>query len=126
VADRAASDCLLYLWVTSPLVPAGVRVVEAWGFEYRTCMIWVKDKIGPGYWTRQRHELLFIATRGNPATPEPALRPDSVLHAPRTRHSAKPVQVHELLERLYPAVPKLELFARAPRPGWTVWGDELD
>ena len=120
----AAEDCTLFMWATSPKLAEAFEVLEAWGFSYRTCMVWVKDKIGMGYYARQRHELLLIAKRGEPAVPEPSNRPDSVITGERLEHSAKPVKTYELLERMYPNESKVELFARQPREGWASWGNE--
>lgn len=125
VADVAAEGAMLFMWATSPKLAEAMRVLEAWGFEYRTCMVWVKDKIGMGYYARQRHELLLIARRGEFPVPLPENRPDSVVTAPRTKHSAKPPEFYDLLERMYPDFPKIELFCRQPREGWAVWGNEI-
>jgi N6-adenosine-specific RNA methylase IME4 len=124
LAIPAADDAVLYLWVTTPKNAEGLEVMEAWGFKYRTGMVWVKDKIGMGYYTRQRHELLLIGRRGDYPVPEPGVRPDSVIEAPRGRHSEKPSLVYDLVEAMYPAASKLEMFARRQRPGWTAWGNE--
>lgn len=118
-------DAILFLWATSPKLAKAMEVINAWGFDYRTCMVWVKDKIGMGYYARQRHELLLIAIKGNMLTPEPASRPDSVIESPREEHSKKPVVVYELIEAMYPDLPKLEMFARTERNGWDVWGNEV-
>lgn len=122
----AASDCVLYLWATSPKLAEAIEVVEAWGFLYRTSFVWVKDRIGPGYWARSRHELLLVATRGNPPTPEPSLRPDSVIEAPRGKHSEKPEEVYPLLERMFPNLPLCELFLRGTpySDRWSGWGNQ--
>jgi N6-adenosine-specific RNA methylase IME4/ParB-like chromosome segregation protein Spo0J len=122
----AADDAVLFLWVTSPKLVEGVELMQAWGFDYRTCMVWVKDKIGMGYYARQQHELLLIGRRGDLPVPEPSDRPSSVISAPRERHSAKPAEAYELIERMYPRLPRVEIFARGPRPGWAVWGNEAD
>ncbi|MCH9050103.1 MAG: hypothetical protein IIA72_03360 [Proteobacteria bacterium] len=125
VSEIAADDAVLYLWATSPLLPYAFQVIEAWGFEYRSSMVWVKPSIGLGYWTRARHELLLIAKRGNFSPPAPAARPDSVVFAPRGKHSAKPHVLYEIIERSHPGLPKIELFCRTPRKGWAVWGNEV-
>ena len=102
-------------------------MLSAWGFSYRSNEVWVKPSIGLGVWTRNRHELLLIGRRGNASPAEPALRLDSVIEAPRGRHSEKPACVYERLEHLYPALSKLELFARGvPRAGWSGWGNEVE
>jgi N6-adenosine-specific RNA methylase IME4 len=120
----AADDSVLFMWVTSPKLLEGIQLMAAWGFEYRTCMVWVKDKIGMGYYARQRHELILIGKRGALPVPEPTDRPDSVVSAPRSAHSAKPEVLYEILERMYPGRTKVELFARNPREGWARWGNQ--
>lgn len=124
VSDIATDDAILFLWATSPKLAEAMRVVSSWGFEYRTCAVWVKDKIGMGYYFRQRHELLLVATRGNMPTPAPADRPDSVIEAALGGHSVKPTLAYEHIERMYPTLPKVELFNRLPRKGWKVWGNQ--
>jgi len=124
IHDISTANAILFLWSTSPKLSEAMEVVDAWGFGYRTCIVWVKDRIGMGYYARQRHELLLIATRGEMPTPEPATRPDSVIESPREEHSKKPDIVYELIEQMYPELPKVELFARQKREGWNVWGNE--
>lgn len=124
VSEIAAEDCVLFLWATSPKLEDALTVLRAWGFTYKTNMVWVKDKIGMGYYARQQHELLLIATKGALPVPEPATRPASVICGERAAHSAKPESVYGLLERMYPDFPKVELFCRAPREGWSVWGNQ--
>lgn len=125
----AADDATLFLWTTSPKLADGLAIVKAWDFEYRTCMVWVKDKIGMGYYARQQHELLLIAKRGKPLVPAPQHRPSSVIHGDRSEHSAKPEVVYELIESMYPEYERgedqtdfVELFARIRRHGWDAWG----
>lgn len=120
----AADDSVLFLWVTSPKLVEGLEVLTAWGFEYRTCMVWVKDKIGMGYYARQQHELLLVGKRGALPVPDPEDRPSSVIEAPRVQHSAKPDVVYGLIERMYPFLEKCELFQRRPRDGWAGWGNQ--
>ena len=123
-----AKDCALYIWATSPKVEESVSVLEEWGFKYRTSMVWVKDRLGMGYWARQRHELLLIATIGSPLTPDESVRPDSVIQAPIREHSQKPDVVYCILETCYAERPIIELFARdnTQRPKrWKTWGNEL-
>jgi N6-adenosine-specific RNA methylase IME4/ParB-like chromosome segregation protein Spo0J len=121
----AAEDCILFLWSVSCLLPEAFEVISAWGFRYRSHLVWVKNGIGPGVWLRQRHELLLVATRGHISPPERPDRVDSVIEAPRGRHSEKPDAAYERIERMYPHLPKLEMFARGnPRPGWAIWGNQ--
>jgi N6-adenosine-specific RNA methylase IME4 len=126
VADITAPDTVLFMWTTSPHLPDAMRVVDAWGFEYVTCAVWVKDKPGLGHWVRNQHELLLIARRGMARTPLPANRPPSVIAAPRREHSRKPDEVYAVIERMFPELPRVELFARARRSGWDAWGKETE
>jgi N6-adenosine-specific RNA methylase IME4 len=124
INNLAAENCILFLWGTNPKLREALRVVEAWGFEYKTNMVWVKDKIGMGYYARQKHEFLLIATKGNPGTPEPKDRPESVIFADREKHSKKPLEVYDMLEAMYPDAKRIELFSRLAREGWSAWGNE--
>ena len=124
VNELAADNAALYLWATAPKLPDALDVMAAWGFSYRTNMVWVKDSIGMGYWARGRHEHLLIGVKGDMSPPPAKLRPDSVITAPRERHSAKPDSVRGMLARQFPAAAKIELFARTSRPDWAQWGNE--
>ena len=126
VADVATPDAVLFLWATSPKLAEAMRVIDAWGFTYRTSLVWVKGSIGMGYYARQQHELLLVATRGSLPTPRERDRPASVLTAPTGRHSAKPEIVYTLIETMYPELERRELFQRgATREGWIAgWGNQ--
>lgn len=124
VASISRDDAVLYLWAISTHLHDAFHVIESWGFEYVSSMVWIKDRPGTGWWVRHQHEYLLIARRGKVSPPPFAQRPVSVISAPRTEHSAKPIEVAEMLERLWPEVPRIELFGRSPRPGWDVIGDE--
>lgn len=121
----AADDAVLFLWAISPKLPFALALIEHWGFTYRSHMVWVKDTIGLGWYVRQRHEPLLIATRGDIGLPAPEHRPPSALEAPRRRHSAKPEEFYGVIETMYPGRCYLELFARDTRNGWDSWGNEL-
>jgi N6-adenosine-specific RNA methylase IME4 len=126
VVDIAHENSVLFMWATSPKLYECMKVLDAWGFQYRTDMVWVKDKIGMGYHARERHEALLIAKRGELPPPPPEARPDSVQEQPRLEHSAKPEIFYDLIDRMYPEIRKIELFSRAPaaRKLWTVWGNQ--
>lgn len=126
VGDIVTPDAILYLWATSPKLEESLQVISAWGFTYRTCLVWVKDKIGMGYYARQRHELLLVAKRGDIPVPESDNRFDSVIEAPRGEHSAKPCVVYSMIEQMHPEFDKLELFARSARDGWATWGNQAN
>jgi N6-adenosine-specific RNA methylase IME4 len=127
VSEIAAPDAVLFLWTTSPKLAESMQVIEAWGFVYRTCMVWDKERIGMGYYARQQHELLLIATRGELPVPEPANRPNSVVRIRRDpEHSVKPQEFYHIIECMYPEYDKIELFARNVRAGWAAWGNQAN
>lgn len=120
----AADNCVLFMWATNPKLREALELIEAWGFDYKTNATWIKDKIGMGYYFRQKHELLLVATKGDLELPNENQRPESVFFADRTEHSKKPNNVYEIIEQMYPEYKKFEMFAREKQPGWEVWGDE--
>ena len=122
----AADDCVLFLWTTSPKLLESLEVLEVWGFTYRSSIIWVKTGAkGCGYWVRSAAEFLLIASKGDIKPPKPSNRQDNVIHAKRGAHSQKPVEVYSMIEKMYPDLPKIELFARNERNGWQSWGLEV-
>jgi N6-adenosine-specific RNA methylase IME4 len=124
VADIAHDNSLLFLWATAPKLYECMKVVDAWGFVYRTQMVWVKDKIGMGYYVRNQHETLLICRRGELPPPPEKVRRSSVVHAPRLEHSAKPPIFYDIIDAMYPGLRKIELFSRSRREGWEAWGNE--
>src|SRR5262249_42799179 len=102
VLSLASPDAALFMWTTVPHLRESFDVLVAWGFEYKTNIVWVKDKIGLGYFVRNQHELLLVATRGDMPSPSPANRPPSAISAPRREHSRKPDQAYEMIEHMYP------------------------
>lgn len=124
VSELATDDAMLYLWATAPKLAECLRVIEAWGFEYRTNIVWDKEVIGMGYHARNQHEILLIAKRGEIPPPQAGKQPSSVHRERRSDHSAKPEFYYEMIEAAYPNLPKIELFCRSPRAGWAVWGNQ--
>ena len=122
----AAGNCVLYLWATAPKLEEALRVVNAWGFVYKTHAAWDKELIGMGYWFRGQHELLLVATRGKVSPPPQGLRCGSVIRHRRSRHSAKPPEVRDMIAEWFPNARRLEMFAREHPEGWTVWGNEVE
>lgn len=130
----SAKDAVLFLWATPPLLPEALRLVAAWGFEYRTCAVWDKERIGLGYWFMQQHELLLVGRSGNISCP--TIKHSSVWRVARGRHSAKPLQVRQWITVNYPASAgfrKVELFAREGglfqeelKDEWALIGNEAD
>jgi N6-adenosine-specific RNA methylase IME4 len=95
-------------------------------FTYKTCAVWSKDRIGTGYWFRNKHEILLVGTRGKVPAPAMGTQWPSLILAPLGRHSEKPEAFGEMIESYFPTLPKIELHARGvvSRPGWDVWGLE--
>lgn len=120
----AGDDCVLFLWATVPMLPEALGVMAAWGFAYRSHCVWTKDRIGTGYWFRNQHEVLLVGVKGDVPAPAMGDQYASAISAPLGRHSAKPDAFAEMIEELFPTVPRLEMFARAERLGWTTWGNE--
>jgi len=119
-------NAILFLWVPPSLIASGLKVCEAWGFSYRTHIIWDKEIIGMGYFTRAQHELLFIARKGNINAPLPENRISSIYREKRTNHSKKPEYFYKLIEKCYPREKYLELYARNKYSDkWDVWGNEV-
>jgi N6-adenosine-specific RNA methylase IME4 len=128
VRNWMKGDAHLYLWVTNNFLPDGLRVMSAWGFEYKTIVTWMKDRAGLGQYFRGITEHCLFGVRGSIPY---RLTDDGhrlqgltgFFEAPRAEHSAKPAQMREMVERVSPG-PYLEMFARQPAPGWDVWGNE--
>ena len=118
-----AEPAHLYLWVTNAFMEDGHRVARAWGFTPRTILTWVKPQIGMGHYFRNNTEHVIFAVRGT----LPTLRRDcpTAFTANRRRHSQKPDEFFEIVESMSVG-PYLEVFARRPREGWTVWGNEVE
>ena len=120
----AADNCVMFMWATVPMLPEAIDLLSLWGFQYKSHICWIKDRIGTGYWTRNKHELLLIGTKGNVPAPAMGTQPPSVIELPLGRHSEKPAFFADMISALYPTTPKLEMFARIGRVGWDVMGNE--
>lgn len=136
ISDLAAKNCVLFLWVTWPMLPEGLDTMASWGFSYKTCAFaWIKADVSQidlfrddadadmllGYWTRANSEVCLLGTKGQPKRLDAGVRQGII--EPRRQHSRKPSCVHRRIERLV-AGPYLELFARERVPGWDAWGNE--
>jgi N6-adenosine-specific RNA methylase IME4 len=126
VDQLGADDCVLFLWTTAPHLRETFEVLEAWGFEYKSGLVWDKEIMGTGYWVRGQHEHLLIAVKGKPPMAPFAAVPASVIRESRREHSRKPEASYAIIERMYPELPKIELFARQTRVGWEAWGNEIE
>ena len=133
VADICASTAHLYLWVPNALLPEGLRVMAAWGFQYKSNMIWRKirkdggsDGRGVGFYFRNVTEILLFGVRGkNARTLQPGRTQVNYLETRKREHSRKPDEIYPIIEACSP-VPRIELFARGVRPDWTVWGNQAE
>jgi len=148
VEALAAKDCLLWLWALNPMLPQALRIMDAWGFEFKTAGTWVKrtkhgkDCFGTGYVLRSSNEPFLIGTRGSPKTTRSTRStipsyddgfhasgmdwPASsiTIEAKAREHSRKPDEAFAAAEGLMPNAKRLEMFSRQSRQGWTVWGNE--
>ena len=119
----AADNAHLWLWVPNGLVPEAIQLVKDWGFTYRNSFYWIKPRLGLGVYLRNASETVIFATRGK--APVQFKSQPNWLFAPLQDHSHKPEEMYDIIERVSPG-PYLELFARRHRPGWDVWGNEID
>lgn len=127
-----AKDAVLFLWATWPNLLDALRVIEAWGFTYKTeAWVWVKANkngfghfTGMGYYTRSNTEICLLATKGTPLKVA-SHSIQALIYAPVMEHSRKPDDQYRKIEALYPDRNYLELFARRKRPGWHSWGNEI-
>lgn len=132
VAAHVNTPSHLYLWCPNALLPDGLKIMEAWGFSYKTNIVWYKirkdggpDGRGVGFYFRNVTELLLFGVRGRMRTLAPGRRQVNIVQTRKQEHSRKPPEIYELIERCSPG-PYLELFARERIEGWTGWGDEVD
>ena len=131
VSEIAAEKSHLYLWVPNALLPDGLAVMEAWGFEYKSNLIWEKvrkdgepDGRGVGFYFRNVTEILLFGVKGNKnRTLNPARSQVNLIRTMKREHSRKPDEMVDLIERCSPG-PYLEMFARGDREGWDMWGNQ--
>lgn len=130
VRNVVSKNAHLYLWVPNALLPEGIAVMESWGFRYVSNVVWAKRRIdggpdgrGVGFYFRNVTELILFGVRGSMRTLAPARSQVNMIESRKREHSRKPDEQYPLIEACSPG-PYLEMFARHPREGWTVWGDE--
>lgn len=131
VSDFAEKNCALFLWGVWPRIFDTEKVINSWGFTYKTlAWVWVKQTksqmklfTGMGYYSRANSEPCLLATRGK--MPVKAHDVLSIILSPVRKHSQKPDEQYEKIARLYPDGERLEMFARRPRAGWDVFGNEV-
>lgn len=133
VKEALAPTAHLYLWVPNALLPEGLQVMKAWGFEYKSNIIWHKlrkdggsDGRGVGFYFRNVTEILLFGVRGkNARTLQPGRTQVNYIGTRKREHSRKPDEQYELIEACSPAA-RLEMFSRGARDNWTVWGNQAD
>lgn len=130
VVDASLPESHLYLWVPNALIVEGLAVMRHWGFTYKTNLVWYKvredggpDGRGVGFYFRNVTELVLFGVRGGIRTLDPGRRQVNLLQSRKRGHSRKPDELYDLIERCSPG-PRLELFARFARQGWSQWGDQ--
>jgi N6-adenosine-specific RNA methylase IME4 len=130
VPKLAAARSHLYLWVPNALLQEGLRVMESWGFTYKSNLVWYKvrkdggpDGRGVGFYFRNVTELVLFGVRGSLRTLAPGRRQVNILSSRKREHSRKPDEIYDLIESCSPG-PYLEVFARFRRSGWNQWGNE--
>jgi N6-adenosine-specific RNA methylase IME4 len=131
ITQIASERSHLYLWCPNALIAWGLQTMKAWGFEYKTNIVWLKvrkdgepDGRGVGFYYRNVTELVLFGTRGHLRTGQAGRRMVNVIATMKQRHSQKPSELYDMIEHCSPA-PFLELFARSLRTGWVQWGDEI-
>jgi N6-adenosine-specific RNA methylase IME4 len=123
IIEIANDDCLLFMWVTNPHLAQGIELGKAWGFEYKTvAFIWDKMVHNPGQYTLSYCELCLVFKRGRIPRPRGTRNEKQLIRSPRGEHSAKPHQIRQSIERMFPEQNKIELFARQKSDNWNVWG----
>jgi len=124
IKNLAEDNAHLHFWTTNAFLFDAKRIMEEWGFEYKSCYVWVKPQMGMGNYWRVSHEFMLFGIRGDC----PVLRRNAMSwgNFPRSRHSAKPDEIRSIVETFSPSPKRLELFGRKLVPGWFVWGNEID
>jgi len=118
-----AKDSVCFMWATTPMLPEAFEVMKAWGFKYKTMLTWHKtNRDCMGYWFRVCTEHVLVGVRGNVKSFRSMDR--TLFETPRGRHSEKPQAFFDIVEKVS-GTERLEMFARRPRDGWTVWGNEV-
>lgn len=130
VDQLGLKDSVLVMWVTQAQADQGFELMKAWGYQFKSMGAWAKQSktgtkwaFGTGYIYRSAAEFYLLGTTGAPKTAARNIR--NLIVSPVRRHSEKPDEMHEQLERMYPDEPRCELFARARREKWSSWGDEI-
>lgn len=132
VGDYAREKSHLYLWTPNALLPEALEIMKAWGFKYKTNVVWFKvrkdggpDGRGVGFYFRNVTEMILFGVKGSMRTLDPGRSQTNIIVKRKEEHSRKPIELYDIIEECSPG-PYLELFARERRKGWTSWGNEVD
>ena len=131
IRDISDDDCILFIWVIDPMLPEAIKVIESWGFKYKTvAFTWVKENkkadsffTGLGYYTRSNPEMCLLATKGKPKRISKSVR--QLVVSKLQEHSKKPDRIRNDIVELCGDKPRIELFARQKAEGWDSWGNEV-
>jgi len=134
IKKLSEEKCILFLWVTFPMLKEGIYVLEQWGFTYKTvAFTWLKTNnsnlkffFGIGYYTKSNAEICLLGTKGSAHSLVKDNSISQVIITPKTKHSRKPQEARNKIVQLVGDLPKIELFARNKTEGWDVWGNEVD
>jgi N6-adenosine-specific RNA methylase IME4 len=120
-------NSMLFMWVVSPMLDDGIELMKKWGFKYSTiAFIWHKQRANPGHYTMSECEICLVGRRGKIPTPRGARNVRQFLSEMRGKHSAKPTEIRNRIELMFPTQTKLEMFARQSAKGWDAWGNEVE
>lgn len=120
-----SKNAILFLWTTNPLLQDALKVVQSWGFEYKTNIVWIKKRHTAGFYVFGQHELLLICVRGS-MLPDEKGKIKSIVEGENDVHSRKPEIFYSIIEKMYPSGKYIELFARNKRSKWISWGNQCD
>lgn len=127
VKDISEKDSMLFLWVVSPMLKEGIEVMEAWGFKYATiAFVWHKQRTNPGHYTMSECEICLVGKRGKIPTERGSRNTKQFLSEMRGKHSAKPFEIRNRIEKMFPTHKRIELFARQKVEGWDAMGFDID
>ncbi len=126
INEISKDDCLLFMWTTNPHLTQAIELGKAWGFEYKTvAFVWDKMNHNPGQYTLSNCELCLVFKRGRIPRPRGARNVQQLVRSPRKKHSEKPIEVIQAIEKMFPSQERIELFARRKANGWAAWGLDI-
>lgn len=123
----ADTNCLLFMWSSSPHLDQAIDLMKGWGFKYATiAFVWDKQRVNPGFYTMSQCEICIVGKRGKIPANRGARNVRQFVSELRGRHSAKPNEIRERIVQMFPTHNRIELFAREKVDGWDSWGNEIE